>query len=173
MTRLTDDEIFQPDGHLNDAALTALTDGQDEILTPNALDHAGACDACAERMGELAVLAIQVHDALASEPRLAVQPEPVRIPLPLGAMFVALVLAVIGAAPTLLSAPSWLGSLPIELVRNVPIMLRATASMIRAVSAEASFVTAAWMTATTVLVAFGLLVARLAPREARQFGGGR
>lgn len=174
MTRqLRDDETFQPDGHLSDAALTALTDGQDEILPQNALDHVGSCDACAERMGDLALLAIQVHDALAARPELALQPEPARAQFPVGAMLVALAIAVIGAVPTLLSAPGWLAELPGALVRNAPIMLRATVALVRAVSAEASFVTLAWMTAATVLVALGLVVARLAPREARQLGGGR
>lgn len=174
MTRqLTDDQTFQPDGHLNDAALTALTDGQDEILPQTALAHVTTCDGCAERMGDLALLAVQVHDALAREPELALQPQPVRTPLPLGAMLIAFALAVIGAIPTLLSAPSWLADLPAALVRNAPITLRATTALVRAVSAEASFVTAAWLTAATVLVALGLLVARLAPHEARQVGGGR
>jgi hypothetical protein len=174
MTRqLTDDETFQPDGHLNDAALTALTDGQDEILPQTALDHGSACDACAERMGELALLSVQVHQALAASPELVLQPQPVRASFPVGAMLAALVIAVIGAVPTLLSVPAWLAELPAAIVRNAPITLRATSALVRAVSAEASFVTAAWLTAATVLVALGLLVARLAPRQAHQLGGGR
>jgi hypothetical protein len=174
MTRhLRDDETFQSNGHLTEVALTALTDGEDELLSPGALEHAASCDACAERMGDLALLAVEVNEALAVRPEVAPALAPARAPLPLAAMLVALTIAVIGAIPTLLAAPAWLADLPAGLLRTAPITLRATSTLFRAVSAEASLVTVAWMTATTVLIALGLLVARAAPRQAHRFGGGR
>jgi hypothetical protein len=174
MTRhLRDEETFQTDGHLTEAALTALTDGEDELLTVRALSHVGTCEACAERMGELALLSVEVNDALGANPGLLPATQPVRRALPMGAVLVALALAVIGAVPSLLVAPGWLAELPGALVRTAPITLRATGAVFRALSAEAPLVTIAWMTATTVLVTLGVLVARLAPRRAHQLGGAR
>jgi hypothetical protein len=172
--QLTDEEAFHPNGHLSDLCLTALADGQDDVISPRALEHAGSCDECAERLGELALLAVRVAEALAL-PGALPQPEAVRVsrPLPLGAMLAAFVIAVIGAVPSLLHAPGWLADLPGALVRSAPITLRAAGMLLRAASAEATVLTIAWLTAATVLVAMGLVIARLAPREARQHGGGR
>ena len=54
-------------GHATDVALTALADGQDEIVPSLVTAHVDACDRCAGRLGDLAHVAARadlwVHDA--------------------------------------------------------------------------------------------------------------
>ena len=52
-----DDKLPQWDGsgHLSDAALVALADGQDSIVDLDARRHADSCEACAERLADLVV----------------------------------------------------------------------------------------------------------------------
>lgn len=171
---LTDDEAFQASGHLSDLALTALADGQDDVMSPKALEHASSCDGCAERLGELALVAVSVADALAL-PGVLPRAEPARAPrpMPVAAMAAAFVLAILGAVPSLLHAPAWLAELPATVLKSAPITLRAASTLLRAASAEATLVTATWLAAATVLVAIGLVIARMAPREAHQHGGRR
>ncbi len=169
---LRDDEAFESDGHLSDLALTALADGQDEVMPPRALEHASACDACTERLGELALLAVSVGDAL-TMPGVVRASEPVRRPLPSAAIAIACVLAVIGAIPSLLHAPSWLPELPATLMRSAPVTLRAAMTLVRTAAGQATLVTIAWFAAAIVLVAIGLTIARLAPRQAIRQGVGK
>jgi len=89
-------EAWAADGHLQDAAIVALADGQDGILPDGCAQHATDCEACAHRVGEAALLAAQVGDALS-----AVKPVAARARLPRALVAVALVLAVLGALPSL------------------------------------------------------------------------
>jgi len=93
---LAEREAWTADGHLEDAAVVALADGQDGILPDGCSQHATSCEACAHRVGEAALLAAEVGDAL-----LTVKPAaaPARLPRVLVAL--ALLVAVVGALPSL------------------------------------------------------------------------
>lgn len=89
-------DTWDADGHLMDAAIIALADGQDEILPNACTQHALDCESCAHRVGEAAMLAARVGDALRS-----VTPAPARARLPRALLAVALLLAAVGALPSL------------------------------------------------------------------------
>jgi len=89
-------EAWDADGHLQDAAIVALADGQEGILPDGCSQHAMDCETCAHRVGEAALLAVQVGDALR-----VVKPAPARARLPRALVAVALLLAVVGALPSL------------------------------------------------------------------------
>lgn len=93
---LTTNEAWATDGHLEDVAIVALADGQEEILPDGCGEHAMGCEACAHRVGEAALLAAQVGDALGRA-----EPVAARARMPRALVAVALLVAVLGALPSL------------------------------------------------------------------------
>jgi hypothetical protein len=160
--KLADDEVWQPDGHLSDVAITALSDGEDSLLPAHAVAHASSCDPCSARLAEHALLSVSLSESLAVR---APTSSRVERPLPVAALMAAFVLALVGATPTLVAAPPWLESLPTTLVRTGPLALRLLSSMLKVTSSDAGSMVIVWATASVVLAALGLFVTRLAPRE--------
>jgi len=145
--------------HLSEVALTVLADGQDAMLTADALSHAGSCEACAMKLGELAELSIGLGDAMRELPREALlAPQP--------AISVALVLAVVGVLPRAVNLPAHVVGLASLLMRDVPIVFRGAVHLARSTSAEvqrmALLVTLA---SALVLIATALVVGRRALRH--------
>lgn len=108
-------------GHLSDAAIVALADGQRGIVDDDARAHAESCDACAARIADSALESIAVGDALvrADAARRA------EVRFPTIAVVVAVVLGLLGTIPTviegrwsaaLLDAPHWLATFGAALV---------------------------------------------------------
>lgn len=159
--RLSDQELWQSDGHLSELALTALADGERALLSAAAEEHAHACDACTARLGQLALLSVSVSEALLESPL------PVRAsePFPAWAVVVGLVLAGVGAVPALWDLPLWLTELPGALVQSTPIALRVLGSLIKAASNAGPSLLVVWLAATLVLGSLGFLVARQVPRR--------
>jgi hypothetical protein len=157
--------------HLSEVALTVLADGQDTMLTADALSHAGSCEACAMKLGELAELSIGLGDAMHELPREAllapqrVSTRPVA-PAPRWAISVALVLAVVGVLPRVVDLPAHAVGLASLLSRDVPVVFRGALHLARSASAEvqrmALFVTLA---SALVLIATALVVGRRALRH--------
>lgn len=159
--RLSDQELWQSDGHLSELALTALGDGERSLLSASAAEHADACDACTARLGQLALLSVSVSEALAESPL----PVPAAAPFPAWAVVVGLVLAGVGAVPALWDLPIWLTQLPRAVVQSTPIALRVAGSLLKAASSAGPSLLVVWVAATLVLGVLGLLVARHAPRR--------
>lgn len=167
--QLSDQELWQPDGHLSDLALTALGDGEHALLSAAASGHADGCDACAARLGQLALLSVSVSEALSESP------VPVRAaePFPAWAVAVGLVLAGIGAVPALWDLPSWLYELPRSVLQTTPTALRVASSLIKAASSAGPSMLVVWVAATLVLGFLGFLVARQVPRRTEWKGAHR
>lgn len=155
--RLSDQELWQSDGHLSEVALTALADGQDELLSAEAAQHVEGCDPCTHRLGELALVSVSVSEALAEGPAPVQAPEP----FPLWAVVVGLVLAGAGAVPALWDLPG----LPRAVLEATLTALKVAASLIKVASSAGPSLLVVWAAATVVLAALGLLVARQAPRR--------
>lgn len=68
---LAPDVAWEPSGHLSEVALSALSDGEDGLLDDAMLTHAGACDACCARLGEVALRSADIGAALAGRPAAA------------------------------------------------------------------------------------------------------
>lgn len=154
--------VWQDDGHVGDVALAAIADGELDLVPDHAISHAGACDECTARLGEQALLSLSATEALiAADPEL--DPAPVRRPLPVVAIALGLALATLGAAPALIDVVSGTTALPEVFLRAVLLGTRASAAVVRALAAaEAGTWIALWASATAVLVALGVLVARAA-----------
>lgn len=60
MSTLPDKLLWISDGHASDLALSAMADGQDELLGPELHRHVDGCDACGIRFAALAVEALDI-----------------------------------------------------------------------------------------------------------------
>jgi len=167
---LPDDQLWQEDEHLTELALTAIADGELGLVTPKARGHVDDCDHCTARLGNQALMALSMHEALHHAPVLEVvaAPAPVRVarPLPTVAVIFGLLVAVLGALPSLFQAPAWLADLPATLTRVAPVTLRVAASLLKVASVSSGSLVVLWTVAAVVLAVLGMIVARLAPREA-------
>jgi hypothetical protein len=164
LERLGEAEIWLPDGHVSDVALTALADGEDALLPEAARSHVEGCDSCTERLGEQALMSLSLSRALGSSENAPAY-APTSLPLPLGAVLAALVVAVLGALPRFLGGARDLPALPSAIADGVVVALRAGAALLRVAGSGNPAVAVVWLGAAVVLAAFGLLVARFAPRE--------
>jgi hypothetical protein len=159
MTRnafLPDEDVWQPDGHLSDVALTVLADGERALLPEAANVHVEACDTCTARLGEQALLSVSLGDALRAAPAAR---------FPVAALVIALVVAGLGVMPALLQAPRWLSALPSTLLQGVPVAFRAALALLKIASSGSLPIVVVSLIAALVLCAIGLSIARLAPRE--------
>lgn len=185
-------DIFQPDGHLSETALSCIADGQLDLVMAAALVHLDGCDRCAHLLGETALLSLSAAEAIASLPvqqlvpvrapavaqvpavvqapvSLPVRsPRRARRPLPIAAIAAALMVALVTAGPSL-----------VDLVQGVPATLAGARTalpfMFRVASA---FARAPWVRGSTglllecasalLLAGIGLQVARTTSR-ARSF----
>ncbi|MGK4001652.1 hypothetical protein WMF31_03430 [Sorangium sp. So ce1036] len=76
--KLSQDLVWQPDGHLTEIALGALGDGEEALLPEGALAHAARCLPCASALGRAALLSLRVGEALREQaaPGAQAAPEP-------------------------------------------------------------------------------------------------
>lgn len=136
-------------GHLTELALVALADGQDAILDADVRAHAGSCEACTARLAELALESLAVGEAME-----AARP-PRRIPVL--AVAIAAMLAVVGVMPSLLE-PRWVSDVAAAPHRLFA-FVGAIAQIVRAFG-HAPMGTVATFTASLLLISVGVLVAR-------------
>ena len=136
-------------GHLTDLALVALADGQDAILDADVRSHAGTCEACASRLADFALESIAVGAAveMARPPRR----------IPVLAVAIAAMLAIVGVMPSLLE-PRWISSVA-SAPHKLFAFVGAIAQIVRAFG-HAPVGTAATFTASLLLISVGVLVAR-------------
>jgi hypothetical protein len=160
--KLPDDQVWQGDGHLSEVALTVVSDGETSLVPEAALSHLDACDACNARLGQQALVAIELDTALAPNVLVA-EGAPARVPV--AAIVAALVVALVSAVPSLIHAPAWLADLPATVTRVAPVALRVATSLVKVASTGSAMVLVVSFVAALLLAAMGLVIARLAPRE--------
>lgn len=66
-TKLDEDLVWRDDGCLAEPAMHALADAELDLLPAGALEHAEDCSWCSERIGRIAMLSLEIDDALARE----------------------------------------------------------------------------------------------------------
>lgn len=97
--QLPNDLLWAEDGHASDVVLTAIADGEFDIVPSNAREHVDDCATCTKQIGHLALLSLQTGRVFAVfSPRESVR-------LPLGMILTGSVFAVLGLLPTLLDRP--------------------------------------------------------------------
>lgn len=189
---LSPDLVFDDAGHLSEVALSCIADGEQELIGRLALDHLDGCDQCAHRLGEAALLSINVGDEmLAAREQLAVQPvvespivapepriaSPVpsrpRRPMPVAAIAAALLVAVVTAGPTLIDLFQSLPSTVAGLMSTAPFLLRMLLTVAHtAPSGLGSAAPLLQCASALVFVVLGLRVARAARRARSLQQGG-
>ncbi len=166
--------VWDADGHLSEVAATAAADGQDHLLPEAALAHLSECESCMRRVGQAAMLAIDVGEQLVA---IAPGPAAARAPVPTKAIVAALVLAALGAMPALSSASIRIVRAWNDVMVVVPHVLRAVVALARSgTDAVGPVVWAAALLSVVVLLLTGIAIARVVPRippadAARQEGG--
>ena len=165
--------VWDGAGHLAETAVTALVDGELGILPDDAVRHAEGCSLCAERVGQAALLAVDIDVALEARRRVAraVAPVPAsaveaRRPLPWVALVAAFVVAVAGQVPTLRELPTVMVRLPAVVLHALPVYARA-AALAMGQAHSSGLLLKTWFATATLLVIAGFLIARLAPRPLR------
>jgi hypothetical protein len=103
--------FFTHDGHLSEAALTAIADGQDDYFSHDVVNHLDHCEHCTARLGDAAFLSVQVGDALASLGKLPATEASTATPPPrwLVAMVATLAVGSLGVRSV-----GWLRADPVE-----------------------------------------------------------
>lgn len=133
--------------HLTELALVALADGQNDLVPEDARTHVDACEACAHKLADFAIESALVGQAIVPAPRR----------MPVKAIAIAIVLALVGVIPSLLE-PAWASA-----VTNAPhsfaMFLTAFAASIRTL-AQGPIATAATYGAALLFLVSGALVAR-------------
>ena len=154
--------------HLSEVALSMIADGEDALVPIAAHTHLETCDRCAVKLGELALLSVSVADAM----QIATKSEsfaPVsrsQRPVPVWAIAVGLVIALLGSGPALVALPAQLGGWLLAVPRALPSFLRSTVVVARALAeALADRGPVVPIAVACVMIIVGLLVARAAPRR--------
>jgi len=153
--------VWDESGHLSEVARSALADGQDAILPPDAMSHFAQCQPCIQSVGEAALLSAHFSAALA--PERAAQRSRAWIPIAL-----ALVVAAMSAVPLLSAAGLWLSATGLVFRRAPHILGRGIIEL-----AAHNFTTTFCAACTLVLLAMGSTVARLVPRASVQMSRGK
>jgi anti-sigma factor RsiW len=181
---LAPDIGWEPSGHLSEVALTALADGEEALLDAAMHEHLGSCEACAAQLGEMAMRSARVAEALSQLPRRSTAPvialppdRPLvreRRKVPVVAIAAGLVVAALGAAPSLMSLPAEVEQTASVLRKVLPSLVRllpqALARLWSGPTGPAALVV--WGL-SLALVATGFGIARKASRKAIVDGGRR
>jgi hypothetical protein len=176
-----------PRGHLTDAALACIADGEVTIVPAAALAHVEDCEACGRRLGAAALLSVGVTEALIrldEEPRTVSAivrvsaPVPsaparkARRPLPVAAILVASFVALVTAGPAIADAIGAAPSLIAGAVTTAPFVVRIGSAILRGSPwGDGSTALAVKMISAVFFVLAGLSVARMSER-ARTLRGG-
>jgi hypothetical protein len=151
--------VWDRSGHLGEAALTALVDGEMEVLPDQAVAHAASCSLCEARLGSTALLAVEIAEAITTG-----QPEFVsaRRPLPVAAFVGALAIAIAGTLIQLSGMAPRIMRIPTLVAHACPVLLHGIGLAVGGGPTRAGFMAVGWV-AAALLVAGGVIIARLAP----------
>jgi hypothetical protein len=156
-------ELVWEDGHLTEIARTAIADGQEAIVPPDAVAHLTACASCTHALGDAALLSSHVAGVLASmSPERAPISSPQTAPFPIAAIAVAALVAALGVLPALVDIPLWAGQASIFLTHTLPQLFKAGIAVVKHTHGVAPVVTFA---ATALLLMAGFAVARAVPQK--------
>ena len=160
---LPDDLLWAAGGHASDVVLTAMADGQVEIVPPAVLAHVDGCRSCTTHLGNAALLSLHTgreiamlgHEADASA----------RAPMPRLFIAVGLAFAVLGLVPSFVDAPSELVSAK-TFAHDVPMFVNGLGTLGRRLLEPGSPVgLALTYGAAVMLVIMAFALVRLLPKK--------
>lgn len=165
-------ELVWEGAHVSDLALTAIADGQQEIVQPDAAAHAVACNFCAGRMARAALLSAAVGGAVValtpsrpvSRERALARPAPA----PGKALVLGVAVAALAAIPSL---PQFTSNL-LELLacgkiltsHGIPVLVRGGVALATSESAGRAL-SIATAVSSVLLVMMGWAIARTRSHE--------
>ncbi len=161
---LPDELLWAGGGHASDIALTAIADGQREIVGAALLAHVEGCRSCMTHLGHNALLAIHTDREMALLARASVLA--VRGRLPRLAIGLGLIVAVLGLVPSLLDAPTGVERLKGFVMHDVPTLVTGLGVLRRHWLAPGSPVAlAVTYGALALIVLMAFAVVRLFPKK--------
>jgi hypothetical protein len=167
--KLPAEVVWEQSGHLTEEALAAFADGEEALLPADATAHGHACEECARRMGEAAMLSLSVATVLrevnAADLRVSAAPASQRVAPPFWAIASGLAFAALGAVPFLLGIPAWLLHATLVLQRSMPVLAHSALSLSAGSGGAASGRMLVTLASLAVLMMSTYAVSRLAPRE--------
>jgi hypothetical protein len=156
-------ELVWEDGHLTEIARTALADGQEAIVPPDAVAHLTTCASCMHALGDAALLSSHVADVIAAmSPERTPISSRVTAPFPVAAIAAAILVAALGALPALVDIPLWVGQASVFLTHTLPQLFKAGIAIVKHTHGIAPVITFA---STALLLMAGFAVARAVPQK--------
>ena len=164
---LPDELLWADGGHASDIVLTAMADGQVEIVPHALMAHVDGCPACTKHLGNAALLSLHTGRELAAVARVASEADAAaRAPFPRLAIALGLVFAVLGLVPSVLDAPSQISSAKTFATHDVPMLVNGLGTLGRKLlepGSSVGLVLTYGAAALIVLMAFALV--RLLPKK--------
>ena len=165
---LPEDLVWAAGGHASDVVLTAMADGQVDIVPPTVIAHVDGCRVCTTHLGNAALLSLHAGREMALLPRrdaAATAEVAARQPLPRLAILLGLAFAVLGLLPTLIDAPTEIGGAK-TFATKLPMFASGLGTLGRRLlepGSSVGLVLTYGATALLVIMAFALL--RLLPKK--------
>lgn len=168
---LPDDLVWAAGGHASDVVLTAVADGQIDIVPPIVLAHVDGCRACTTHLGNAALLSLHTGREIAVVARVAhaaavSNAAATRAPLPRLAIALGLVVAVLGLVPSWLDGRSAIGSAKRFALHDAPLLANGIGTLGRRLLEPGSSIgLAVTYGAAALLVVMALSLVRLLPKK--------
>lgn len=161
--------LWAAGGHASDIVLTALADGQRDIVPADVLGHVERCTTCTIHLGHAALLSLHTHAELGAKRDYEIEAAKVRRPLPRLAISLGLVVAALGLLPSLVDDAPSAATARTFATRDMPLFLRGLGTLARRLDEPGSpaglLLTYA---AAGLLMLMGIAVARILPKRSPQ-----
>ncbi|MDB5216802.1 MAG: hypothetical protein JWO86_4729 [Myxococcaceae bacterium] len=160
---LPDELLWAAGGHASDVVLTAMADGQVDIVPPAVLAHVDGCRSCTTHLGNAALLSLHTGREMAMVAREA--DASARAPMPRLFIALGLAFAVLGLVPSFVDAPSDLGGAK-TFAHDVPMFVNGLGTLGRRLLDPGSPVgLALTYGAAVMLVVMAFALVRLLPKK--------
>lgn len=160
---LPDDLLWADEGHASDIVLTAIADGQLEIVPAQVRAHVEGCRACTTHLGGAALLSLHTGRELAM---LANEGDAsARVPLPRLAIAAGLGVAFLGLVPSLMDPSSFRGAFAFA-THDLPMLANGFGTLVRRLFAPGTTMSLVLTYGAALLLVFtALAVVRLLPKK--------
>jgi cytochrome bd-type quinol oxidase subunit 2 len=160
---LPDELLWADGGHASDIVLTAIADGQHEIVPEAVRAHVERCTPCMTHLGNAALLSLHAGA------QLAIRAEHDRVlarrPLPVVAIALGLAVALLGLVPSIVGDAT---TLRLFLMHDMPLFLKGLGILARRLDAPGGAGLAITYAAAAMLVVTGIAAIRIFPKIAQK-----
>jgi len=161
---LPDELLWAAGGHASDVVLTAMADGQVDIIPALVLAHVDGCRSCTTHLGNAALLSLHTGREMALVDRES--EAPVRAKVPRLAILLGLAFAALGLVPSLLDAPYEVGGATSFATHDMPMLANGLGTLGRRLLEPGSPIgIGLTYGAAALLVLMALALVRLLPKK--------